>query len=366
MTNKTISITCDSDNHAALVAFSNALREMSEAAANPVIGELRYKVSVDTTEAVAQLKHVVEDTTPPNMQCDLEVFTPEQLENIVAVPSDVLAGLRTPNNYVHMYHAESNTYTLGRSDSEIAEYEAQGYVQHTREQYDAWEPTVTDDDGDETLCQVVADSTTLDKDGLPWDSRIHSGNKVTNADGTWRVRRKPKDMSDDEWSATLETVRAELKQLMTIGTHDATDGQGAEVLSGVGAVVTVNGQEVSGFVEADVTYHITVGEPVPAPDTPPAPPVVTPPAPPVAAVTPPPPVSAPEAIAAIVKQQATAPVDMTFPKLMTFLTERVGKITGEQVQTLCLKHGLTNVQQFNQRPDLIGAFVADVKELLGE
>lgn len=33
------------------------------------------------------------------------------------------------------------------------------------------------------------DSTTLDKNGLPWDSRIHSAAKTFNADGTWKYLR---------------------------------------------------------------------------------------------------------------------------------------------------------------------------------
>lgn len=33
------------------------------------------------------------------------------------------------------------------------------------------------------------DATTLDKNGLPWDSRIHSAAKTFNADGTWKYLR---------------------------------------------------------------------------------------------------------------------------------------------------------------------------------
>ena len=31
----------------------------------------------------------------------------------------------------------------------------------------------------------------LDKDGMPWDSRLHAGTRTKNADGTWRALRKP-------------------------------------------------------------------------------------------------------------------------------------------------------------------------------
>lgn len=36
---------------------------------------------------------------------------------------------------------------------------------------------------------VNANAPATDKEGMPWDERIHSKNKATNADGTWRKRR---------------------------------------------------------------------------------------------------------------------------------------------------------------------------------
>ena len=44
----------------------------------------------------------------------------------------------------------------------------------------------------------------VDKNGLPWDSRIHAGTKALNADGTWKKRRGVDD-------ATLAAVTAELQ-----------------------------------------------------------------------------------------------------------------------------------------------------------
>lgn len=46
------------------------------------------------------------------------------------------------------------------------------------------------DDADDTgggVGPVATDG--LDKNGLPWDERIHSSSKNTNADGTWRYRK---------------------------------------------------------------------------------------------------------------------------------------------------------------------------------
>lgn len=49
-----------------------------------------------------------------------------------------------------------------------------------------------------------------DSDGTPWDERIHAESRALNADGTWRARRKPKDMEQAEWDAFVEDVKAEL------------------------------------------------------------------------------------------------------------------------------------------------------------
>ena len=49
----------------------------------------------------------------------------------------------------------------------------------------------------------------LDKSGLPWDGRIHSPSKNTNADGTWRKKRAISD-------AFLQQVETELRSLMAL------------------------------------------------------------------------------------------------------------------------------------------------------
>jgi len=61
-----------------------------------------------------------------------------------------------------------------------------------------------------------ADQTVTDEPQLPWDERIHSGNKTQNADGSWKKRKKPKDMSADQWAEFIKQVEAELTTLMSI------------------------------------------------------------------------------------------------------------------------------------------------------
>lgn len=46
----------------------------------------------------------------------------------------------------------------------------------------------------------------VDKNGLPWDARIHAGTKALNADGTWKKRRGVDD-------ATIAAVTAELNSV---------------------------------------------------------------------------------------------------------------------------------------------------------
>jgi hypothetical protein len=48
-----------------------------------------------------------------------------------------------------------------------------------------------------------------DKNGLPWDARIHASTKTFNADGTWRGRRNTD-------AAIITAVEAELRALMAI------------------------------------------------------------------------------------------------------------------------------------------------------
>ena len=63
-----------------------------------------------------------------------------------------------------------------------------------------------------------------------------------------------------------------------------------------------------------------------------------------------------------------APVDnaWTFPKLMTFLTERQGKIDVATVNMLLAQDGIASLPELNAHPDKIGPFVARVKKHLGE
>jgi len=148
-----------------------------------------------------------------------------------------------------------------------------------------------------------------DSAGYPWDARIHADSKALNADGTWRSRRKPSDMEAEEWATYQDTVRAELKALMSV--------------------------PVAAFV-------------------PPPPVVVAAPLPPV--VVPPAPVS--------------DSLPMSFQQLMVWITSHAvanDDARAEQVakiDAVLATNGLQTLVQLNQRPDLIPQVHAALKGVL--
>ncbi|QXV72135.1 hypothetical protein Geezett_063 [Klebsiella phage Geezett] len=185
---------------------------------------------------------------------------------------------------------------------------------------------------------------TTDSTGTPWDERIHSASKALNADGTWRLRRKPKDMDEEEWVAFVESVKGELHTQTPVMTDEEVKtlepveiGEPTrEEVDDVEPPVTPPGDDF--HTDTDVVTEQTVAgiPPIPVP-----PPVVV--APPVPEVT-----------------------EWDFPRLMTFLTERHGKIDVATVNTLLAQDGISSVQELNAHPDKIGPFVARVKAHLGE
>ena len=201
-----------------------------------------------------------------------------------------------------------------------------------------------------------------DSTGTPWDERIHSTSKALNADGTWRLRRKPKDMDELEWSDYVSMIKADLQYPVECG------GEGKEIDE-------PTREEVDELIEAS---NKMLEPPVTPPgddyqtDTS----VVTeqtvagiPPLP-----VPPPVVVAPPVNIGIYQGGAgtigsgSRGVEPTwdFPRLMTFLTKRHGKIDVATVNTLLAQDGMSSVQELNAHPDKIGPFVARVKAHLGE
>lgn len=50
----------------------------------------------------------------------------------------------------------------------------------------------------------------LDKNGIPWDERIHSSSHKQNQDNTWKLVKKPKDYTVEAWKIFVAKVLLEL------------------------------------------------------------------------------------------------------------------------------------------------------------
>lgn len=304
-----ITLTIPNNDHIALRAFGKALEEMALAHGaeprNTTVGDLTYKLNIDTTEATAALERL--RTTAEEFQLEIDT-TAQQVESLGAT------------------HIITEQKLVGDPEPVGDGNFSQGYTATVEE---------------------IANP--VDSTGTPWDERIHSASKALNADGTWRLRRKPKDMDEEEWAAFVESVKGELhtqtpvmtdeevKTLESVEIGEPTREEVDELIEASNKMleppVTPPGDDF--HTDADVVTEQTVAgiPPLPVP-----PPVVV--APPV--------------------------TEWDFPRLMTFLTERHGKIDVATVNTLLAQDGMSSVQELNTHPDKIGPFVARVKAHLGE
>ena len=212
--------------------------------------------------------------------------------------------------------------------------------------------TDTVDTDDDTQ---LATNDTLDADGLPWDARIHSGNQERNADNTWRVRRRPKDVTPEQWAEQVAQVRDELFALMAIPVADPAP------------VVTDTDEPES------PAAVFGASDPVEVPPAPPAAdPVEVPPAPP--APLPPAADPVPPAPAPLPPVTATGAIPTTMADFMTSLTKYGPKDPSNKdecaahvarVNEIVARHGLVSVGQLAKRLDLIPQVYADLVKELG-
>ena len=380
-----ITLTIPNDDHIALRAFGKALEEMALAHGAEPMEETLVRARVGEEE--------IEYLTRDAVAARLRVAT-EELQQ--AAPR-MIQELRFEGEELHGKRKEPEV------DSTAQQVES---LSNKREEFEQ----IVDDVKvaaseflnvpSHVLTGQEAPSTT-DKTGTPWDERIHSASKALNADGTWRLRRKPKDMDEAEWTAFVESVKGELHTQTPVMTDEEvkvlesvsiepTRGEVDELIEASNKMLEppvthqnpvymyqksrnvyalgrseeeIAEYETKGYVrhtqeqydawegptvtdegddfhtDADVVTEQTVAGIPPLP-VPPPPVVVAPPVPEV--------------------------VEWDFPRLMTFLTERHGKIDVATVNMLLAQDGMSSVQELNAHPDKIGPFVARVKAHLGE
>lgn len=124
------------------------------------------------------------------------------------------------------------------------------------------------DGHDASITTTPAGMVERDKDGLPWDERIHSSNHKTNADGTWQKRR---NVDPDDYARVV----ASLKAANTARTLEAA--QGLVPTPPTPAPVAAPVAEPSAAEAFNVAFPALA--PVPAPPLNGPAPVVAPPAP---------------------------------------------------------------------------------------
>lgn len=318
-----ITLTIPNDDHIALRAFGKALEEMALAHGAEPVEETLVRARVGEEE----IEYLTRDAVAARLRVatgELQQAAPRMMQELRCEGDELQSKGEEPEIDTTVQQVESLTTPV--VDREV--------------HFDNPAPQVSD--------------ATTDSTGTPWDERIHSTSKALNADGTWRLRRKPKDMDEAEWAAFVESVKGELHTQTPVMTDEE-----------VKALEPVE-------IGEPTSDEIDEWEKSKQPDYLPEPPI-TPPGDDfhtdVGVVTeqtvagiPPLPVPPPVVVAPPVPEVTT----WDFPRLMTFLTERHGKIDVATVNTLLAQDGMSSVQELNAHPDKIGPFVARVKAHLGE
>lgn len=346
-----ITLTIPNDDHIALRAFGKALEEMALAhgaplRVNPHVTVEKLREAMNNAEPTCFIPET--DTTSQQVESkdDYRKWYEEAIEasneagytcmSAADVIKNMAGYISTLENYGSAMYKKAESYSIDTTAQQV-----ESLVERV-----------------DTMLEVAEQPfqgesvPTTDSTGTPWDERIHSTSKALNVDGTWRLRRKPKDMDEAQWTAFVEGIKAcyevdnspvqQVEQPFTCEQqpinldHVSIDPVHETVELTVKPPVTPPGDDF--HADADVVTEQTVAgiPPLPVP-----PPVVV--APPVPEVT-----------------------TWDFPRLMTFLTERHGKIDVATVNTLLAQDDMSSVQELNAHPDKIGPFVARVKAHLGE
>ena len=162
----------------------------------------------------------------------------------------------------------------------------------------------------------------LDKDGLPWDARIHAGTRSKCADGSWKKKRGVHD-------AVVDQVVSELRAIM------AVPGPAPTVTDAAAAFAPPPAAAAAAVTDAAAAF-----------------------APPAAAAA-----FAPPPAAAAVAPEGTLP---PFPALMRKITaaQTAGKLNPAQITAAVQSVGLNMLPDLLKRPDLIASVEAALGDLI--
>lgn len=209
-----------------------------------------------------------------------------------------------------------------------------------------------------TAAQNTASPAELDKDGLPWDGRIHAESRAKIADQTWRRRR---NITAEYYAQVV----AELRGVMGNGLPASPSSQTLTALPATGAAGTSTaGSDTS--AAASVTAASSVAPPPPPPSTAPAAATLAAPAAPVQdanstgnvpPVPPPPPPTLPAASPSVQEgeSQVSANFVREFPKLCKRIAEAVNSnaLSNETLSAVLAKQNLPNLPTLAAFPHLV-------------
>lgn len=183
---------------------------------------------------------------------------------------------------------------------------------------------------------IPASGVELDKNGLPWDERIHAGTKTKIKSGEWKAKKGVE-------AATVAQVEAELRARVSAG--NAPAGVAAVPTAPIAVIPAIANPATSPASDPAAVFGGA------APGVPPAPAIPT--APPVAPLAP----------AATVAPSVSAD-PATFEQLMPRITAAVtaGIMPPTAVGAACAAHGIASVVTLQQSPAFVPLVWATLKQ----
>ena len=194
-----------------------------------------------------------------------------------------------------------------------------------------------------------ANGVEVDKDGLPWDGRIHTESKAKNADGRWRNKRNLD-------AALKAQVEAELRQVMSAAPIPPAPGVAPSPAQPVAPVTIPTAGLASSAAIAPVPPSVPVPPVAPVPPAPPPAPV------PVAGAAPSMPAAPSAAPAGEVPQDAR----QQFVGLVGRASAAIQgqKVTPAEVNQICADSGIPALPLLANRLDLVATVASRIDALI--
>lgn len=293
----------------------------------PANDHIALSAMADALQRIAAERNHV-DLTPEKLS-DTKIDS-VYVEAANAIVGDEYYGSNTEQPNANPEHASRFDVELNRLDEEL-----EASIHH--------ENTKHDEAFEEAL------DSTLDDEGIPHDKRIHSKGATRLADNTWRLRKRPADKTEEEWTDYIDSVKAELKAVQDIPSETT-----------VTDVNDIEYRKTQGVIAPNCEVEVTLDEQAVADLTPPVIDTDTPHGMSEANETPVAPVTPPTSLTPPVVE-ADKPSVTTFQELMLYITSNAKKrgADNDMIKATLLEvdPALTAIPLIATRADLIPKFV---------